>query len=66
MLEKKEIKWLKSEPLAETVGIWFAADIDDLIKCYFRIGFNDKEILGVLAQNQNIVISNRTLKRQCR
>ncbi|KAK0134343.1 hypothetical protein N1851_005019 [Merluccius polli] len=40
--------------------------MDDLIQCYFRIGFNNKEILGVLAQNHNIVISIRTLKRRCR
>ena len=42
------------------------AEMEDLIKCYFEIGFNNKEVFAVLAQNHNIVISVRTLKRRCR
>ena len=48
------------------VRVRFAAEMEDLIKCYFGIGLNNKEILGVLAQNHSIVISIRTLKRRCR
>ncbi|XP_035990558.1 uncharacterized protein LOC118562959 [Fundulus heteroclitus] len=39
---------------------------DDLIKLYFSIGFSNKEILMLLAQNHRIVLSIRTLKRHCR
>lgn len=37
-----------------------------LIKLYFRLGLNNKEILLVLAQSHRIVVSIRTLKRHCR
>ena len=39
--------------------------VDNLVKLHFRIGFNNKEILAVLAQNHSVVISVRTLKRLC-
>ncbi|KAK0153303.1 hypothetical protein N1851_005037 [Merluccius polli] len=41
------------------------ACVDNLVKLYFRIGFNNKEILAILAQNHSVVISVRTLKRLC-
>ena len=41
------------------------ACVDNLVKLYFRIGFNNKEILAVLAQSHSVVISVRTLKRLC-
>ena len=41
------------------------ACVDNLAKLYFRIGFNNKEILAVLAQNHSVVISVMTLKRLC-
>ena len=40
------------------------ACVDNLVKLYFRIGFNNKEILAVLAQSHSVVISV-TLKRLC-
>ncbi|XP_073449710.1 uncharacterized protein [Aquarana catesbeiana] len=40
------------------------ANREELVQFYFRLGFNNKEILAVLASH-NIVISYRTLKRIC-
>ena len=40
--------------------------MDDLIKLYFSLGFSNKEILLILAQNHQIVIFLKTLKRNCR
>ncbi len=39
--------------------------VKDLIKLYFSGGFNNKEILVILAQNHCIIISIKTLKRHC-
>ena len=52
--------------LTDFVSWHSAAEMEDLIKCYFEIGLSNKEILAVLAQNHSIVISIRTLKRRCR
>ena len=41
-------------------------ELDDLIKLYFRLSFRNKEILVILAQNNRIVISIRTVKRICK
>lgn len=38
-------------------------EIDDIVTCYFRLGFRNKEILQALAYNHRTVISIRTLKR---
>lgn len=42
------------------------SDLDEYIKLYFRLSFSNKEILAILAHNNQIVISVRTLKRICR
>lgn len=42
-----------------------AASTDMLIKWYFRIGYNNKETLSLLAHKQGVVISIRALKRLC-
>ena len=41
------------------------ACVDNLVKLYFRIGFNNKKILAALAPNHSVVISVRTLRRLC-
>ncbi|XP_020563208.2 uncharacterized protein LOC110016040 [Oryzias latipes] len=41
-------------------------DVDHFVKLYFRIGFTNKEILNLLATQNQIIISIRTLKRICR
>lgn len=38
----------------------------EAIKLYFGLGFNNKDILKLLAHNHRIIISIRTLKRRCR
>ena len=40
--------------------------MDDLIKLYFSLGFSNKEILLILAQNHQIVTCIQILKRHCR
>lgn len=42
------------------------SDLDDHIKLYFRLSFSNKEILAILAHNNQTVISVRTLKRICK
>lgn len=37
--------------------------LDDMVRIYFQLGLNNKEILCFLAENHHIVISARTLKR---
>ncbi len=41
-------------------------DVEDLVKSYFRLGFNNKEILCLLAHQHAVIISKRTLQRLCR
>jgi len=42
------------------------AELDRLVKLYFRLSFNNKEILSTLANYDRIIISIRTLKRICK
>ncbi len=41
-------------------------DVEDLVKSYFRLGFSNKEILCLLAHQDGVIISKRTLQRLCR
>ncbi len=41
-------------------------DVEDLVKSYFRLGFSNKEILCLLAHQNGVIISKRTLQRLCR
>ena len=36
---------------------------EDIVLCYFRMGFRNRETLQALAHSHGIVISERTLKR---
>ncbi len=38
-------------------------DVEDLVKSYFRLGFNNKEIICLLAHQHGVIISKRTLQR---
>ncbi|XP_054896807.1 uncharacterized protein LOC129366793 [Poeciliopsis prolifica] len=42
------------------------SDLDDIIRLYFRLSLNNKEILQILAHSHHTILSNRTLKRICR
>ncbi|KAL7870469.1 hypothetical protein SRHO_G00079660, partial [Serrasalmus rhombeus] len=42
------------------------SELDDLIRLYFRLSFSNKEILAILAHNNQTLISVRTLKRICK
>ena len=42
------------------------AELDHLVKLYFRLSFSNKEILSTLANYDTIIISTRTLKRICK
>ncbi len=41
-------------------------DVEDLVQSYFRLGFSNKEILCLLAHQNAVIISKRTLQRLCR
>ncbi len=34
-------------------------DVEDLVKSYFRLGFNNKEIICLLAHQHGVIISKR-------
>lgn len=40
--------------------------VEELVKLYFRKGFSNKEIISLSSHKHCVVMSRRTLKRQCR